>query len=450
MMTLHKKIIGDVGTVHALLVVLVLIVSDFAGRQLFIDGANFIVQSLNDPFWSPHTTPKRFFAVIWTTAEVRLLGIVNPHQIQFAILIFGIAAFSQIAIPLFVVINSGLKGVIKSLILSSFLSATIFLANFVVTEVLFALAVTTIYIVYTLDPARDPKGLRRFISAFLLMASYEIVALSNILLAIGTYLSVQDAQRSTWRTRGLIIVLTLALPFQLFCYSVKTSPGGTEVFDWFVFAIIGLFATALAFGVLYFKLVGARHSLRTATIVLSFLIPISVFFVPSLISLRTREFQFAYPSRVYAASVTVFIAMLPILLDLRLWKWPSAVLDWIGERPLRDLSLATIAAFCGVSLLASTDAYLYRTRLEGEFSHRSGVVNIQDCDFCLHPTNYGLPDLGYPWIWPLYSMAYSIKRQDRPPVVMIGQGGVEGDMTREQIDSFMTHELAFRRSFNER
>ena len=39
--------------VHAVLIVFVLFVSALAGRQFFMDGTNFIVQSFLDPFWYP-------------------------------------------------------------------------------------------------------------------------------------------------------------------------------------------------------------------------------------------------------------------------------------------------------------------------------------------------------------------------------------------------------------
>ena len=44
---------GIDGTVHAVLIVFVLVVSALAGRQFFMDGTNFIVQSFLDPLWYP-------------------------------------------------------------------------------------------------------------------------------------------------------------------------------------------------------------------------------------------------------------------------------------------------------------------------------------------------------------------------------------------------------------
>jgi hypothetical protein len=41
------------GTVHAVLTGFVLVVSALAGRQFFMDGTNFIVQSFLDPLWYP-------------------------------------------------------------------------------------------------------------------------------------------------------------------------------------------------------------------------------------------------------------------------------------------------------------------------------------------------------------------------------------------------------------
>jgi hypothetical protein len=44
-MILRKCRTEDDGTVHAVLIVFVLVVSALAGRQFFMDGTNFIVQS---------------------------------------------------------------------------------------------------------------------------------------------------------------------------------------------------------------------------------------------------------------------------------------------------------------------------------------------------------------------------------------------------------------------
>jgi hypothetical protein len=76
-MILRKCRTEDDSTVHAVLIVFVLVVSALAGRQFFMDGTNFIVLSFLDPFWYPgdQETPRRFFAVVWTTAPVRLIGI---------------------------------------------------------------------------------------------------------------------------------------------------------------------------------------------------------------------------------------------------------------------------------------------------------------------------------------------------------------------------------------
>ena len=55
----YRVIQGIDGTVHAVLIVFVLVVSALAGRQFFMDGTNFIVQSFLDPLWYPGGLPQR-------------------------------------------------------------------------------------------------------------------------------------------------------------------------------------------------------------------------------------------------------------------------------------------------------------------------------------------------------------------------------------------------------
>jgi len=332
----------------------------------------------------------------------------------------------------------------KSLIITLFVSATIFLANFAATELLFALSLTTLFVVYSLNPSQDARSLRRLAIGFFLTASYEVVALSNVILAIGTYASARHGKGSMKNCRALVAVLLVALPFQLICHFSEPTVRWEGVYHWFVFAISGVFITGLLVAALSLKLLERRAFLRAAVIFVAFAIPISLLFIPDLIGLRTRQFQFAYPSRVYSAGITVVIATLPILLNHDLFLWPSRVLDWVGRRPLRDLSVATLAAFYGVSLVASLDAYLYRGRLDKELSLHAGFESVSNCAFCSQPTKFGLPDLSYPTDWPSYSMAHTLKHPELPPVVMFALDG-SSDVSREIIDAFMAHQVARRK-----
>ena len=101
-----------------------------------MDGANFVVQFALDPFWYPdgQQTPRRLFAVAWATAPARLVGFLLPSQIRITSLLFGAATYSELALPLIVTINSKLDGVTKSTIVILFVSATCFLANIPVSE----------------------------------------------------------------------------------------------------------------------------------------------------------------------------------------------------------------------------------------------------------------------------------------------------------------------------
>jgi hypothetical protein len=437
---------GIDGTVHPVLIVFVLVVSALAGRQFFMDGTNFIVQSFLDPLWYPgdQETPRRFFAVVWTTAPVRLIGILFPSQIDIATIAYGITTYSQIALPLIITMTSKLNVATKSLIIILFVSATIFLANFAATELLFALSLTTLFVAYSLDPALDPRSFRRLAIGFFLTASYEVVALSNIILAIGTYASAHHGRESMKNARALVAVLLIALPFQLICHFSETNTPAEGAFHWFISAISGVFITGLLVAALSFKLLEKRAFLRAVVVFVAFAIPISLLFIPDLIGLRTRQFRFAYPSRIYSAGITVVIATLPILLNHNLFLWPSRVMDWFGRWPLHDLSIATLAGFYGVSIVASLDAYLYRARLEKELSLHAGFESVSNCAFCSQPTKFGLPDLSHPPDWPTYSMAHTLKHPELPPVVMFSQDG-SSNVSRKTIDAFMAHQVALRK-----
>jgi len=444
-MVVRKWSTEDDGTVHAVLIVFVLVVSALAGRQFFMDGTNFIVQSFLDPLWYPgdQETPRRYFAVVWTTAPVRLIGILFPSQIDIATIAYGITTYSQIAIPLIITLTSKLNAATKSLIITLFVSATIFLANFAATELLLALSLTTLFVVYSLNPSQDPRSFRRLAIGFFLIASYEVVALSNVVLAIGTYASAR--REGSMENHGVLIaVLLFAVPFQIICHFSETTTPAEGAFHWFVFAISGVFITALLVAALFFKLLERSVFLRAVIVFVAFAIPISLLFMPELIGLRTRQFRFAYPSRIYSAGITLLIATLPILLNQDLLQWPSRAMDWFGRRPLRDLSFATLAGFYGVSLVASLDAYLYRARLDSELSLHAGFESVSNCAFCSQPTKFGLPDLSHPPDWPAYSIAHTLKHPELPPVVMFSQDG-SSNVSRETIDAFMAHQVARRK-----
>jgi hypothetical protein len=243
---------------------------------------------------------------------------------------------------------------------------------------------------------------------------------------------------------ALVAVLLFAPPFQIICHFAETVPPGQGVFHWFVFAISGVFITGLLVAALFFKLLERTFFLRAAVSFVAFAIPISLLFIPELIGLRTRLFRFAYPSRIYSAGITVVIATVPILLNHDLLLRPSRAMNWLGRRPLRDLSFAMLAGFYGVSIVASLDAYLYRTRLEKELSLHAGFESASNCAFCSQPTKFGLPDLSYPPDWPGYSMAHTLKHPELPPIVMFSQDG-SSDVSRETIAAFMAHQLARRK-----
>jgi hypothetical protein len=426
--------------VHPTLLVATVLLGALAGRQLFMDGMTNVVQTLQNPFWFPsdQETPRRLFSLLWTTAPIRLVGVFAPDSIKSAKIIYGVAAYLQIAIPLISVLRSQLTLIIRSLLIILFVAATIFLANFAATELLFALGLTTMFVVYALDGRPDPQFTKRLIIGFLLIASYEVVAVSNVLLAIGTYVSTAPHTR---RQRLLIAILCAALPFQALCFFSEPSLPGQNVFNSFVFEIAGIAILVLAAGILIAKSISRWQAAQAAMIFICFAVPILILLAPDhFLYLRTREFQYSYPSRVFSAGITVLIAMLPLLLNRSILDWPSRSLAWIGARSLAQLAAASLVAFYSVSIAASWDAYSYWERLWTESSQYSGLISIEDCKFCTNPEEFGYANLGQPSTWPAYSMAYSLQYGQHPRVVAVVKEQAAGEIKTGQIANFLNRE----------
>jgi hypothetical protein len=430
----HRRVLETV--VHPAMFILMLLLSSIAGRQLFMDGTTNVVQSLQNPFWFPfdQETPRRFFALLWTTAPVRWLGIVAPDSLGLATLLYGIAAYLQIALPLIVLLRSRLILPVRSLLVVLFLAATVFLANFAATELLFALGLTAMFVVYTLDNGRDARCTKRLIIASLLIASYEVVALSNLLLATATFLSAEPMSKTR---RLLIAILVSALPFQILCFLSEPIRPGQNVFNLFVFELVGIGCLGLLAAILLAKSLGRWHAAPTVMVVIGIGIPLLALVAPEqFMYFRTREFQYAHPSRVFSAGLTVLIAFVPILLNQKLWIWPTHLLNWIGGRSLSNVAVAALSTFYGVSILASADAFTYRKRLGMEFSRLSGLVLIKQCEFCINPEKFGYPNLGELSHWPAYSMAYSLQNTPQARVIVMARGAL-GDIDEDQIAAFI-------------
>lgn len=159
-----------------------------------------------------------------------------------------------------------ISGDTKSVVITLFVSATCFLASIAATELLFALGLTTIFVVYALDPARDPRMHRRIATSLLLMASYDTVAFSNLTLAIGTCISARDEPATMKKNYVLAGLLSLALPFQMACRFFESATPGQGVHQWFVLAICGVFIAILLVGAMYFKFVGNSYILWTGAV----------------------------------------------------------------------------------------------------------------------------------------------------------------------------------------
>lgn len=436
----------DQAWARALAIAAVLLLSTWSGRQLFLDGANFVVQPLLDPFWFPQPTPRRFFAVLWSTGALRLLGLIDPDAVVPGTMLFGAAVYALILVPVVAICRSGLDDALRHALLAVFLSGTLLLANFPVTELLFALALTTLFTLYTLHPADDPKGWKRLAAAFFLVASYETIVLSNIVLALAARRSGAQDGSAGWVRRATLGLLCFGPLFQIGFYLVNPEPSGGDVLNAHVIVLAALLGGQLLLSLVAIRLLQRRPVIVIALAAAVFVLPVALLLVGQGLYLRTRLFQYAYPSRVYTVGLSILIAMAPLLLDQRRWSWPRRGLDWLGGS-LRGLSLTMVALFAGTSILSSVDAYRYRSGLEKTLSRLSGILlDVSACDLCMEPRRFGLPDLGYPWIWTLYSMAHTMRRQDQPAVVLIvPEALTDEDISRAEVERFYAREAAQRR-----
>lgn len=433
------------GRLHLAFLAACLLISVLSGRQLHLDGANYVVQSLLDPLWYPHPTPRRLFAILWSTWPVRLVGLASPDLIALGSFVFGLTSYTLILIPVALVLKARMPASQQAVILIGFLASMVFLTNFIVTELVFALSMTTAFVTLTLDPSLDPRGRWRLLLAVLLLASYETVALTNPLLALGALVRGRSEQLRSRANRVLVpLILFCATPFQIGFFLVNPwpHPGGAKAH--FVWMIAGVFTAGLL------VLLGVTRLLLTAgwsaaiLVLLCFLVPVSMLLLPSMLGLRSRAFRYAYPSRYFSVGVLFVISLLPLLLLPR-FDWPHRVMAWIGTPTLHGLAAAVIAGFGGISVMSSADAVAFRKTFEVELGRLGGMMSHAQCSVCAAPEDQGHVDVGYNWIWPLYSMAYTMRHQDRPPVILVGPRGIAGDISEATVVRFLERQKAQRR-----
>ena len=218
---------------------------------------------------------------------------------------------------------------------------------------------------------------------------------------------------------ALIVILCVALPFQIVLYLINSKPNAFAGLQPFVGVLIGAHVFVLLVLAIYFRLVRRFAVLRYIALALVFVVPIILFKFPTLLHLRSDLFRFAYPTRLYAVVVTNLIAALPLLADARLWDIPTKIMDWFGERALKDLAVAMCLLFCGLTVLSTLETFAFRSQMERHFAAMSGRIPIVHCKFCLHPEAFGVADLGFPWTWQEYSMAYSMHVRNRPALVIM-------------------------------
>jgi hypothetical protein len=186
-----------------------------------------------------------------------------------------------------------------------------------------------------------------------------------------------------------------------------------------LYILAALLAAAISASFIFFKALENRPLLRGLGIVSAFVIPCLLFLFPQALRLRTDLFQFAYPARLAAMGVVLAISAVPLLLDARLWRWPSSVLDWFGAVAIKDAAICIFSVFCGVSVLSSLDAARFFSRLDAELARHPGELRVTDCAFCQNPQASDAANLGYPWIWKSYSIAVSLSRRERPFTIIV-------------------------------
>ena len=398
----------------------VMALSVMSGRQLFMDGAYQIVSSLNDPFWYPENqpTPRRFLSQMWSNGLLRIVGVFSPRQIELAELLYGVASFGLILIGAVALARAQIAPKVKYLLIALYFGGFMVQANFIVGEVALALTMTTVVAACTLDPASDRLAWQRFAAAVLLGASYEVVAVSNLLLAYGCW-RMGKAEEARVRTL-LPLVLGAGAIFQIASYLWNPLPGnGGADRDPSLYLLAALLGCAILGALLAFRILRRWPVLCLAVILAALTLPWLSFFVPQAVRFRTDLFQFAYPARLATMGMVLAIAAVPLLFDPKLWRWPTMLLDWLGEGAVKDAGLCVFAAFCGLSILSSLDAAHFFSRLDAELARHPGYYHFERCAFCRNPNAENAADLGYPWVWKSYSIAISLRHRERPFTLLL-------------------------------
>lgn len=420
-----------------------IVLSVFADRQLVADGAYFVIRSLENPDWFPQPTPRRFFAVMWTTWAARLVGLIDPTNVKLAALLFGAFAFSQVIIPVVVIARSALDATVKYLLLAAFLASTLLLSNFVVSESLFALALTTMFVVYTFDADADASYLRRAILAGLLVASYEVVVISNVFLLLAT-LQARRSRHGRDYYYLAVVLLALALPFQALWMYVKLEPGVSAGYDPFVYVLTGILCAIVMAAVMFFKLAERSRVLSRAVIVIAFVLPVSLLLFPDIIHFRSNFFRMAYPSRVFTLGGMCCIALLPVLLNGWFGRFTRPLVSWYGPVAMRNTALTIAACYCSVSVLCSVDFMSFREALREQLDPMSRSLAYNDCSFCRNPESFGVIAPLEEWAWEPMSLTIAMAEPDgEEPAIIVTPGHIFSSV---EIPSFFSHRIRIPRA----
>jgi hypothetical protein len=278
------------------------------------------------------------------------------------------------------------------------------------------------------EPFYDPTFKRRAFVSLLLIASYEVVVISNALLLAGALFgSKKHAAPRNYRALT-VILLACAVPFQGGWFWFNPLPSIESTSDTFMYQLAAILAGMLLAAAIYFKAVNGNRYLRCLGIGLAFIMPVALLMFPELLHQGSNFYRFAYPSRGFTVTLTCAIALLPLLLNSEVTTLPARLLTRFGPTALKSTRFAVLASYSGVSVLASVDAYNFRTTFGHALSALLSTsadeileIPVEGCAFCSNPNAFGVIDPRERWLWPLFSAAWSMSHRQDTPVVLLSE-----------------------------
>lgn len=388
-----------------------------AGRQLYLDGSTYVLRSLlgpSDTLWSH----RRLFALVWDTAAAQLVGLLAPGRFETAAIMFGVAASIKLLFPVILMWQHEIEPTARHLLTVLYFASIMIFANFIVSEMLFTLALTTLFVVYTICPRADRHARRRFVLAGALLASYEAAVLSNTVLALASWLCSRAEPRSMQSRIALPLVLLAVLPYQIVWYFIEPGPTVAAAGDPFLLILCAALSLVVIATACSISVVRKRAGLRALIFSAAFILPLTTLFVPALLHLRSDILRFSYPARTFAVVMSCCIAALPLFLQHDGAFSLRRVLNFFGADALRDTALTLVLLFCGLNVVTAVDTYRFRAMLGEQLGALRGRISLAECSFCQAPEEYGVVDMQLPYIWESYSIAYSMTQSPQRTVVI--------------------------------